>query len=76
MWQKIRAYLYWQGRDPATWRGLVMLGTSVTGWKVASPDDKVEIITFVGLFVVGLLGVLWPPQVRMRPPEVSDDSNT
>jgi hypothetical protein len=68
-WPRIWAYLAWQGRDPGTWRGFVLLAMSITAWNVTSADDKATIWITIGMFVSGLINVIAPPPSRPPMPE-------
>lgn len=59
MFAKIKGYILLQGKDPATWRGLIMLCTSVG---VGFNPDQVAAIVTAGTALVGLVGVFSPPQ--------------
>jgi hypothetical protein len=67
MWKKIGGYILAQMLDPVTIRGLVFAGFGIWGWTEAGPADKVTIITSVGMFIAGLIGILQPP--AKRPPK-------
>lgn len=57
-------WLYVQFREPSTWRGFVMVATSLTAWNNTPQPTKTDVIVFIGLFVVGLIGVLTSDQPK------------
>lgn len=59
----IRAYIYTLERlsEGSTLRALVMLLTSAG---VAIAPTKIDVIVTAGLFVVGLLGAIFPDRLR------------
>lgn len=48
-----RQYIIDRMREPSTWRGFALVATS---FGIALKPDQMEAITFVGLFVAGVIG--------------------
>ena len=46
-------YLLDRAKEPSTWRGVVLI---VTSCGIALRPEQIEAISFVGLFIAGLLG--------------------
>lgn len=55
MLNNIKQYLLERVQEPSTWRGLILLAT-VCGISI-SPEQQ-ELITMIGLGVVGFLGAI------------------
>lgn len=52
-----RQYLLDRIKEPSTWRGVTMI---FTAFGIALKPEQIEAITFVGLFVSGLIGAASP----------------
>lgn len=52
-----KQYLLDRMKEPSTWRGLVLV---VTSCGIALKPDQIEAISFIGLFIAGLLGAATP----------------
>lgn len=60
-WYRIRDFLFAQLKDGTTWRGITLMLTAC-GAKV-SPEHS-EAIVIGGVFLAGLLAVIWPPSTK------------
>lgn len=60
-YRRLVEYLKEQGREPSTWRGIVLLLTACGA--NLSPEQREAIIT-AGLGVAGLIGVLFPDKKK------------
>lgn len=49
----MKQYLLERMREPSTWRGLVLV---ITSCGIAIRPEKIEAITFIGLFAAWMLG--------------------
>ena len=52
-----KQYLLDRIKEPSTWRGVTMI---FTAFGIALKPEQIEAITFVGLFVSGLIGTASP----------------
>lgn len=57
-------YLLEQLKQTSTWRGLILVGTALTGMKV--PEEKAAAVVMVGLAIVGVIGALLPDRLTKK----------
>lgn len=55
--QALKSYLVARGQESSTWRGVIMLATSIGA--AVKPETAESIIT-VGIFLTGAVGALLP----------------
>ena len=53
----MKAYILARLKEPSTYRGIAMC---FTAFGIAISPDQIEAITFIGLFIAGILGVAAP----------------
>jgi multidrug transporter EmrE-like cation transporter len=57
-------YLIDQARQASTWRGVILVVTSLCGWTVS--EEKVGAVVLIGVALAGLVGLLLPDQLTKK----------
>ena len=70
MWDRLKEYLLKQGKDAATWRGMVLVSTSIFGTVKLKTEETATLVIFLGMFITGLISILQPP----KPPKEDKDA--
>lgn len=65
--ERVLKYFAQQGRQASTWRGVILVVTSLTGAHL--PPDKAVAIMLVGMAFAGLVGAIVPDAAPKKPEE-------